>query len=144
VELNYEEMVMLDAEDLAEGGIKQAYDSLLDRLKAHVAQPLAVQERVDGDAPSYAVLVEGTEHVVYGPGVDEEDAWGRATVILFNIVNGQLAASQYRLYAINGGNDLGGMLLTEREAEEAKKSLPERSDWPYIPIDSPPWFGQFH
>jgi hypothetical protein len=68
VELNYEGMVMLDAEGLAEGGIGEA----------------------------------------------------------------------------NGGNDLGGMFLTEREVEEATRSLPKRTDWPYIPIDSPPWFGQFH
>lgn len=144
MELDYDEMVMLDAESLAEGGIKEAYDSLVPRLRDYVAEPLAVQERVDDEIPSYAVIAGGTEYVVYGPGTDDDNAWGRATVILFNIVNEQLAGSEYRLFAINGGNDLGGMFLTEREAEEAKRALPKPTDWPYVPIDLPPGYGQFH
>jgi len=145
LELNYDELILLDAEDLAEEGIKEAYDSLLlPRLRQYVAEPLEVEEVADHDAPSYAVIAGGQEHIIYGRGVDEEGSWGRATFILFSIVNRQLAGSDYRLYAINGGNDLGGMFLTEREALWARQSLPNRTDWPYLPEDAPPWYGQFH
>jgi hypothetical protein len=144
LELDYDQMFNLDAEDLAEAGIKEAYDSLLPRLRELVGAPLEMEERLDSDAPSYAVVVGGKEHIVYGRGVNEEESWGRATVILFDIVNAQLAHSPYRLYAINGGNDLGGMFLTEREAEEARRSLPNRTDWPYLPVDDGSWYGQFH
>ena len=141
MELDYDELVLLDAAKLAEGGIKTAYDSLLPRLRQHIATPLTVKESAN---VGYTVIAGGTEYVVYTPGMDEENAWGRATVILFDLVNRQLVGSAYRLYAINGGNDLGGMFLTTREAEEARRALPEPKDWPYIPIESPPWYGQFH
>ena len=49
-----------------------------------------------------------------------------------------------RDYFIYGGNDLGGMFLTLDEAKEAKKSLPRRADWPYLPVLEAPWYGQFH
>jgi hypothetical protein len=58
-------------------------------------------------------------------------------------VNRQLAQTPYRLFAINGGNDLGGMFLTVDEAETAKKSLAKRA-WPYLPVAEPPWYGQYH
>jgi hypothetical protein len=144
MELDYESLIVLDAEDLAEGGIKQAYETLLPHLREYVAEPLSIEERLDVDAPSYAVVAGGTEYVVYGPGVSEENSWARATFILFRIVNDQLAHADHRLYAINGGNDLGGMLLTQSEAEDARRSLPNPTDWPYLPDDSDPWCGQFH
>lgn len=144
MELDYDDLILLDAEDLAEAGINEAYESILPRLRQYVAAPLEMEELLDSDAPSYAVVVGGQEHIVYGRGVDEENSWGRATVVLFDIVNGQLGSSTHRLYAISAGNDLGGMFLTQREAEEARKSLPKRTDWPYLPVDDPPWYGMFH
>jgi hypothetical protein len=65
-------------------------------------------------------------------------------VAFFTIVNDQLARSHYRFYAINGGNDLFGVFLTPTLAEAAQKTLPNKSDWPYLPKDEPPWFGQYH
>ena len=59
-ELNYDEMIPLDAEALAETGVKAAYEKLLPRLKTHVASPAAVSERIDSDVPSYAVSCLGS------------------------------------------------------------------------------------
>jgi hypothetical protein len=75
---------------------------------------------------------------------NEDESWGKATYALFSIVNAQLAGSPYRFYAINGGNDLGGMFLTLEEYEAAKRSLKRKSDWPYLPTDEPPDYGQPH
>jgi hypothetical protein len=55
-----------------------------------------------------------------------------------------LANSEYRFYAINGGNDLGGMFLMPAQAQAAQKALPNKRDWPYLPEDVPPWYGQYH
>jgi hypothetical protein len=30
------------------------------------------------------------------------------------------------------------------QVEEAKKSLPRKADWPYLPVLEAPWYGQFH
>jgi hypothetical protein len=64
--------------------------------------------------------------------------------MFFKIINDQLAKSEYRLYAINGGNDLGGMFLTQPECEAARKSLPRKDDWPYLLTLEHPWYGQLH
>ena len=69
---------------------------------------------------------------------------GQSYLAFFTIVNDQLANSQYRFYAINGGNDLGGMFLTPSQAAAAQQALPTRTDWPYFPKDEPDWFGQYH
>jgi hypothetical protein len=142
-DLNYDEFIPLDAEALAETGLKTAYEELLPRLKKYVASPAAMSERIDSDAPSYAVSCLGTEYPIYAKG-DQDESWGRATFALFDIVNRQLAKTPYRFFAINGGNDLGGMFLTPAQAEAARKSLPRKQDWPYLPTATKPWYGQYH
>jgi hypothetical protein len=144
--LDYDKMVILDAEDLAEAGILEAYESLLPELQKHVPQPAQVEELLDHDVGRYAVKCGPREFVIYAPDLDDNggESWGRATVAFFAIVNDQLAHSQYRFYAINGGNDLGGMFLTPSQAEAAQKALPNKTDWPYFPKDEPDWYGQYH
>ena len=142
-DLNYDELIPLDAEALAETGVKAAYEELLPRLKKYVASPAAVSERYDNEAPSYSVACLGTQYPIYAQD-DGDDSWGRATFAFFDIVNRQLAKTPYRFFAINGGNDLGGMFLTPAQAEAAKKSLPRKQDWPYLPNASKPWYGQYH
>jgi hypothetical protein len=63
---------------------------------------------------------------------------------LFTIINDQLTESKFRFYAIHGGNVLGGMFLTCDEAAAARTSLSRKRDWPFIPTDEPPWYGQHH
>ena len=144
--LDYDRWIHLDAEDLAETGIREAYERLLPELRKYVPQPATVEEVIENDTPRYSVRCGGKGYAIYGPGLDEagDNSWGRATFAFFRIVNGQLAGSEYRLYAINGGNDLGGMFLTPAQARAAQDSLPNPRDWPYLPTDEPPWHGQYH
>jgi hypothetical protein len=111
---------------LAETGIGEAYERLLPELRKYVPQPERLDEVIDNDTPIYSVRCGGKEHAIYGPGLSEEGggSWGRATVAFFAIVNGQLAVAAYRFFAINGGNDLGGMFLTPAQAQSARASLP--------------------
>jgi hypothetical protein len=144
--LDYDRLFLLDAEDLAETGIREAYESLLPELRKYVPQPAQIDEVIDNDTPKYSVRCGTKEYVIYGPepGNESGNSWGRATFVFFRIVNDQLAGSEYRFYAINGGNDLGGMFLTPAQARAAQDSLPYRRDWPYLPTDEPPWYGQPH
>jgi hypothetical protein len=144
--LNYDNMLLLDAEDLAEGGIKKAYDSLVRDLGRFISPPAEVREVVDNDAPSYVVRCGDQEYLIYSPEVPDDDgqSWGRAAYAFFKIVNDQLTKSEYRLYAINGGNELAGMFLTQSECETARRSLPGKGNWPYLPTLEHPWYGLYH
>ncbi|MDX1996342.1 MAG: hypothetical protein SF066_01380 [Thermoanaerobaculia bacterium] len=146
LKLDYEQMVLLDAESLAEVGIGEAYEELLPKLSELVSQPATIEELENSDTPSYAVRSQGQEYLIYGPDLPDSEgqSWGRATHAFFSIVNTQLETSSDKFYAINAANDLGGMFLTEEECEAARRSLPRREDWPYIPTGEAPWFGQFH
>ncbi|MWL87173.1 hypothetical protein [Cupriavidus sp. SW-Y-13] len=144
--LDYEKMVTLDAEELAEQGIVAAYQRLLPQLKNHVARPALISEEVEANEPSYKVQFQGNEFLIYS-GSDrdaEAESWGRATYYFFLIVNSQLNGSDVRFYAINSGNDLGGIFLTPAQAESAQRSIERRTDWPYIPSLDGPWYGQYH
>ena len=141
--LDYDKLIMLDAEALAEAGIKSAYDKLVTDMRKYIPSVAPIQERIDNDSPSYSVVCLGKEYFIYG-GADQDESWGNATFALFDIVNRQLERTNRRFFAINGGNDLGGMFLTPAEAEEARKSLPRKNDWPYLPKPERPWYGQYH
>jgi hypothetical protein len=146
--LNYDDLVPLDAESLAEMGIKSAYEALLPTLARYVEHPAPIQEIIDRDAPHYAVTYRDREYLIYSPDSDggEGRGWGNATYTLFYIINDQLANTQadLRFYAINGGNQLGGIFLARAQCEAARLSLPRKSDWPYLPKLEYPWYGQHH
>jgi hypothetical protein len=135
-------LMILDAEDLAEGGIATAYARVCGRLRAFVPQPLAIEEHNDVDGPAYAVTAGGLRYEIAKDGTREDLAWGAATFALFDIVNRQLQEQDVRFYAVNGGNDLFGIFLTAEEHSRAIASLAARSDWPYLPTRDPPEFGQ--
>ncbi len=144
--LDYDKMIILDAEDLAEQGIAEAYDEVLPELKKHIDKPSPLEDVLDPDVPTYLIRCNAKEHLIYSgsqPGTEEE-SWGRATYFFFLIINEQLLGTDTRFYAINGGNDLGGMFLTPQQAQSAQASLPRKLDWPYIPALESPWYGQFH
>src|SRR5262249_21623357 len=144
--LDYDRWIHLDAEDLAETGMREAYERLLPELRKYVPHPARIEEVIDNDTPRYSVRCVSREYAIYGAEQDDEDgySWGRATFAFFSIVNDQLAASEYRFFAINGGNDLGGMFLTPAQARAAQETLPNRKDWPYLPPDEPPRDGEDH
>lgn len=142
--LNYDEMILLDAENLAETGIKEGFQQVLGSLKKHVSEPERVEELINNKLPSYSVKSMGVTYEIYSPKTPENESWGNATFALFSIVNQQLKNSNYRFYAINSGNDLGGMFLTEIQYKHAISSLKNKTDWPYIPTQIKPWYGQPH
>jgi len=144
--LDYGQMIILDAESLAEDGIGEAYKELLPKLREFVKEPAEVEELENPDRPSYSVRSQGVEYPIYAPEFADAEgqSWGRATYAFFRIVNQQLEHSSRRFYAINSANELGGMFLTESESEAARLSLPKKTDWPYIPTNVGPWFGQSH
>jgi hypothetical protein len=144
--LDYAQAIPLDAEALAEGGIAEAYASLLPKLREYVAEPARIDALVDEDAPRYAVRCGVKQFLIYGPELERTagDSWGRATTAFFTLVNEQLAGSEVRLYALNGGNDLFGLFLTPAQARAARRALARKADWPYLPNDEPPWYGEYH
>src|SRR6476659_6714135 len=93
--LNYDDAIMLDAEDLAEGGIGEGYESLVTALRKFVKSPVKIEEQRDDDAPSYSVRCGEMQFEIYSPDLEAEEgnSWGRATVALFAIVNAQLKTS---------------------------------------------------
>lgn len=145
-ELDYDRLIHLDSENLAETGIGEAYASLLPELRQYVPQPAEVVEIIDNDVGRYSVQCGGREYPIYGPDLSEEGggAWSRASIAFFTIVNEQLAGSEVRFYAINGGNDLAGMFLTPEQALASRATMPNPTDWPYLPTDEPPWNGMHH
>lgn len=144
--LDYTKLVILDAEDLAEGGLNDAYEKLKPSLQLYVRKPARLHENFDSAVQSYSVTCNGVTYVIYAPSLPsaQAESWGRATVALFSIVNHQLRTSPVKFYAINSGNDLGGMFLTKQQVVAAKKSLKRKIDWPYIPTLEHPWYGQYH
>ncbi|AZO49319.1 MAG: hypothetical protein EOS58_11090 [Mesorhizobium sp.] len=144
--LDYDKARHLDAENLAEQGMATTYQEVLPELRQYVKNPTAIEESVDTHTTRYAVRAAGQEYVLYAPDVPESEgrSWGTATYVFFKIINDQLAGSDVRFYALNGGNDLFGIFLTPQQAEDAKRSLPTRTDWPYLPDAEWPWYGQYH
>ena len=56
-ELNYDELINLDAADLAEAGIKHAYEELVPVLSKYVDSPAELRGDIDNDAPRYSALI---------------------------------------------------------------------------------------
>lgn len=138
--LDYDEMLMLDAEDLAEGGVLRAYEELQPELKKFVETPEPVTETLENDVGRYVVHFRGEDFPIYGPG-DHDDSWIRGTVALFQILNAQLEGSEISFYAMYGGNDLGGFFLKPETAEAARAAISKRSYWPWLPDPSAPNYG---
>jgi len=143
--IDYDAMIHLDAEALAETGVKAAYEEILPSLKVYIAQPVKVTEVIDQKNSKYSVIANGKTYLIYDELADPQmNSWGNATFALFDIINSQLVNSPVRFYALNGGNDLFGIFLTPQDAESSKKGLKKKSDWPYLPKSDKPWFGMFH
>ena len=132
--LNYGRMVLLDAEDLAEMGVREGYERVVPSLEALIGNPaVEVSELIDTATPRYVVRADGIQYEVFTSGTSQERSWGNATYALFRIVNAQLAKAPRRFYAINAGNELGGLFLTRRQYRAMIASLEKKTDWPYIP-----------
>jgi hypothetical protein len=62
--LDYEKLIFLDAEELAEGGIRAAYTSVLPHLKQYVAEPAEVRETAEPSAPRYIVSCQAVDYLI--------------------------------------------------------------------------------
>lgn len=139
--LDYDQVVQLDAEDLAEQGILTAYEALLPRLRRYVASPVEITEEIDNDAATYSVSAGNRKFEIWEPGAKNENGWERATVAFFELVNSNLTASAYKFYALYGGNDLSGIFLTGEQFAAARRAIKEASNWPWLPVNDPPHYG---
>ncbi|WP_431050066.1 hypothetical protein [Roseateles sp. L2-2] len=139
--LDYDKLIHLDAENLSETGILSAYMKLQPLLKQFAESPIEVIEHIDDSEPSYAISAAGKRFQVWDSGTTNVACWERATVAFFDIVNANLQTSSHKFYAFYGGNDLHGMFLTEEEFAAARRALKKRSDWPWLPVDVPPYYG---
>ncbi|HEY6863521.1 MAG TPA: hypothetical protein VI319_06435, partial [Burkholderiales bacterium] len=139
--LDYDQVVSLDAEDLAEQGILAAYQALLPQLRQYAASPLELTETIDNDAAMYSVCAGDQKFEIWEAGAKNPDGWERATVAFFQIVNASLTSSPYKFYALYGGNDLSGIFLTEVEFAAARRAIKEPSNRPWLPVDEPPHYG---
>jgi hypothetical protein len=135
--------VPLDAERLAEGGIRESYEELLPELCKYVADSVEITEQVGEYSEFYVIWAAGKEYRIYDD-PDDQGSWGRATFVFFEIINEQLAGTGVEFYALYGGNDLAGMFLTTEEMEEIRRTTSYRQAWPYRPTMEDPWYGQFH
>lgn len=135
-----DDIVLLDAEELAEEGILEAYQQLHPQLRRYAASDIDIAEEVDADEASYSVFADGKRYDIYGEGV-EEDAWILATIAFFDIVNASLAHADHRFYALYGGNDLAGIFLTDAQFQLARQSIARHADRPWVPVNQPPHYG---
>lgn len=144
---DFDGLISLDAENLAETGIGKAYEKLLPKLRAYVPNPAKIEEFIDNDAGTYSVRCGEKTYLIYDDKPEEElgRSWGLATVAFFAIINDQLAESTHRFYAVYGGEDLHGVFLTPAEAaREQELNADDRRSWPYLPVDEPEWYGMYH
>lgn len=148
--IDYDLAFPLDGEDLAEEGVQDAYREIVPLLAGYGVQARLVTENFESSSGDYSIDFDGLRYVIVGPGGAEgswesqADAWGLATCALFDIVNRQLAGNDVRFFALSGGNELHGIFMSAAQAERARRALPRKRDWPYLPTPEPPWFGQPH
>lgn len=137
-----DDIVHLDAESLAEQGILFAYRNLLPRLQPYLSSPPnQVVEEVEDDPPRYVVHAGGKSYGIWDDDNLDKNGWERATVAFFDIVNANLEASETKFYAVYGGNDLSGVFLTGEQFAKSRRVFDNRSDWPWLPVDQPPYYG---
>jgi len=129
--INYDEMLFLDAEDLAEQGVALAYEEIKSKFQERGIDLSPIEEVIDNENGTYHVIYGGKTYCIYED-FNDKNSWVNATVALFDIVNSQLQELDVCLYAINNGNDLGGLILTESEFAKAREQLENKTDWPEV------------
>ena len=67
--IDYDAALMLDAEELAERGVADAYEKLSTALNELGIAPAAVGENVDAEAGTYTVQFGGTNYPIFDPSI---------------------------------------------------------------------------
>ena len=136
-----------DAERLAEGGVAEFIESLQPFLGRLGVKPSVADNWGDHD---YTITLDGKEYLIWSVKELKEhgNVWGLATVRTFEIINNLLAEQDTteRLFALQGGNDLGAIFLTDQMKQLLWQSSDfRRGDLPYIPVSGDDsWYGQPH
>ncbi len=144
--IDYETVIHLDAEFLAETGMAQAYEGLQKQSGDLGVRWAPMREMWDGQekgydgGENYRVEVNGKVYPVFGSRPND-DYWAMATATFFDVVNSQLSERPFKFYALYAGNDLHAVRLTPEQFERAK--LYHKQPWnrPYIPNYTPPNYG---
>ena len=126
-----------DAEDLAEGGVKQFLEEMMPFLQTLNVSIASIQEDFNIDG-AYNITINGIKYSLYSEAeLKSEDIWDLTSKRTFIILNKLLAqaGSSERVYQLYGGNDQFVVVLTAEMYEAIHKSqiLAER-DMP-IPIE---------
>jgi hypothetical protein len=110
-ELDYDKFIILDAEELAEGSIERSYKEISEII--HIEYGIKLKEITPEICESYySVNLGGKSIIVYNENqFKNDDIWKLATEVFFSIINSQLNNLEVKLYAINGGNELGGYVI---------------------------------
>ena len=135
-----DDVVLLDAEELADKGILEAFEHLHPQLREYDWLPVDIEEEVDADGAMYTVFADEQRYDIRGDGVTGH-AWTLATVAFFDIVNTSLAVATHKFYALHRGNDLAGVFLSDEQFQMARQSIKRRSQWPWIPVNQAPDYG---
>lgn len=138
--IDYDKAIHLDVEELAEQGMLSAYEKVLPALSQYTNSALELVEKIDTELGRYIVSVGERSYVIWEGSASNTDGWERATVAFFELVNANLSSS-HKFYALYGGNDLTGVFLTESEFQTARKALPNKASWPWVPVNQPPDYG---
>ena len=141
-----------DSESLTESGVGRFVESVRPFLEKQGVTIPEITERFDEE---YALVVDGEVVPVWTrEEIDRELhgnqgglTWGLSTARTVGLVNSWLAAtsSKQRAYAVNGGNDLWIMFLSDDLFQFISTHpgvSPESA--PYSPTEDYPWFGQPH
>jgi hypothetical protein len=102
-----------DAENLAEGGIAEFYNTIESFL---LRQNVNIMISSDFSENGYSVKVNDKYYVIYNKDeLESKDIWELSTIRCFSIVNVLLKEvnSNERLYTLYGGNDLRAVFLTD-------------------------------
>lgn len=137
----YEEVVSLDAERLAEGGMIEVYDEIEPVIVSHGGRPDTLQAHNDAKTDRYSIAHRGITYPVSGGDISVAQGWGNAAAVFFEIVNRQMEGSEYRFYALNHGNDLQGVFLTDKQYAAARAFHRRGADTPFRPTREAPMFG---
>lgn len=144
--IDYDKVIHLDAESLAEMGIADAYAELIAGAGDLGVDWLPIEENWDGKeegydgGSNYRVTLGGRTDFVFG-NPPSGNPWAMASATFFDIVNRQLVGRPFKFYALLGGNDLQAVLLTDEEFEAAQKYHAGTIDVPYLPNKTPPNYG---
>ncbi|NVJ59492.1 MAG: hypothetical protein HWE27_03835 [Gammaproteobacteria bacterium] len=142
--IDFDKTINLDAENLGELGISEAYERLIPELSKYIEKPEPIKEIINSSLPKYEVLISGIKYKVYDQSTSQLDSYVNAQYIFFKIVNIQLKDTKYKFYALYGWNDLQGIFLTQEEYEHIINSIKKKSEWPYLPTLREPHYGQAH